>query len=205
MLIHYSKLKILANMAQLQKSIVKRAALLKATLNLVNSGGIQGASMAKVAKIAGVSPATIYLYFDCKQDLVCHLYLTVKASFADAAFLDFNCEESLEISFKKIWFNMVYYKMTHQEEASFLSQCDNTPIIEEKTRQDGLQFLVPLFDLWLIGKRDGVLKDISPYLMYAYSIYPMAFLMNMKNRGLCLLDEKTLQESFQTAWDSIKV
>lgn len=192
-------------MALLQKSIAKRTALLKGTLSLVNNGGIQGASMAKVAKIAGVSPATIYLYFECKQDLVSQLYLTVKASFAEAAFSDYDGEQSLEISFKKIWFNMVYYKMTHQEEASFLSQCDNTPIIEEKTRQDGLQFLTPLFDLWLKGKKEGILKDISPYLMYAYSIYPMAFLMNMKNRGLYPLDEKTLQESFQAAWYSIKV
>ena len=100
---------------------------------------------------------------------------------------------------------MAHYKLSHKEEASFLSQCDNTPIIDEKTRQEGLQFLTPLFDLWLKGKKDGILKDMSPYLMYAFSIYPMAFLMNMKNRGLCTLDEKTLLESFQAAWNSIKV
>lgn len=192
-------------MAQLQKSIDKRTALLKATLTLVNNGGIQEASMAKIAKIAAVSPATIYLFFLSKQDLVSQLYLTVKASFAEVAFSDYNLEESVEVGFKKIWFNMAHYKLTHQEEASFLSQCDNTPIIDEKTRQDGLQFLTPLFDLWLKGKKDGILKDMSPYLMYAFSIYPMAFLMNMKNRGLCTLDEKTLQESFQAAWNSIKV
>ena len=192
-------------MAQLQKSIDKRTALLKATLTLVNNGGIQEASMAKIAKIAAVSPATIYLFFLSKQDLVSQLYLTVKASFAEVAFSDYNLEESVEVGFKKIWFNMAHYKLTHQEEASFLSQCDNTPIIDEKTRQDGLQFLTPLFDLWLKGKKDGILKDLSPYLMYAFSIYPMAFLMNMKNRGLCTLDEKTLLESFQAAWNSIKV
>ena len=192
-------------MAQLQKSIDKRTALLKATLTLVNNGGIQGASMAKVAKIAAVSPATIYLFFQSKQDLVSQLYLTVKSSFAEAAFSDYNLQESVEVRFKKIWFNMAHYKLTHQEESSFLSQCDNTPMIDEITRQEGLQFLTPLFDLWVKGKEDGMLKDISLYLMYAYSIYPMAFLMNMKNRGLCPLDEKTLEESFQAAWDSIKV
>lgn len=53
-------------MVKLQKSIDKRLALLKATLSLINNGGIQEASMAKVAKIANVSPATIYLYFENK-------------------------------------------------------------------------------------------------------------------------------------------
>jgi AcrR family transcriptional regulator len=192
-------------MAQLQKSIDKRTALLKATLTLVNNGGIQGASMAKIAKIAAVSPATIYLFFQSKQDLVSQLYLMVKSSFAEAALSEYNPQESVEVRFKKIWFNMAHYKLTHQEESSFLSQCDNTPMIDEITRQEGLQFLTPLFDLWVKGKEDGMLKDISLYLMYAYSIYPMAFLMNMKNRGLCPLDEKILQESFEAAWDSIKV
>ena len=69
-------------MALLQKSIEKREALLRATLSLVNNGGIQGASMAKVAKLASVSPATIYLYFESKQDLVNQLYLNVKTAFA---------------------------------------------------------------------------------------------------------------------------
>ena len=94
-------------MAQLQKSIDKRTALLKATLTLVNNGGIQEASMAKIAKIAAVSPATIYLFFQSKQDLVSQLYLTVKSSFAEAAFSDYNLQESVEVRFKKIWFNMV--------------------------------------------------------------------------------------------------
>ena len=93
-------------MALLQKSIEKRSALLKATLILVNNGGIQGASMAKVAKVATVSPATIYLYFESKQDMVNQLYLDVKSSFAEAAFQGYNSEKPIKESFEKIWFNM---------------------------------------------------------------------------------------------------
>lgn len=191
-------------MAQLQKSIDKRIALLKATLHLVNNGGIQEASMAKIAKMAEVSPATIYLFFESKQDMVNQLYLKVKSSFAEAAFDGYDKSVGVKNSFEKIWYNMANFKLTHQEEASFLSQCDNTPMIDEKTREEGLQFLKPLFDLWSEGKKTGLIKDISPYLLYGYSIYPMAFLMNMQNRGLCIVDEKILREGFISAWDSIK-
>ncbi|MFT5715790.1 MAG: AcrR family transcriptional regulator [Flavobacterium sp.] len=190
-------------MGQLQKSIDKRTALLNATLSLVNNGGIQGASMAKVAKVANVSPATIYLYFESKQDLVNQLYLDVKACFAAAAFRGHEQNVAVKISFKLIWFNMSAFKLEYKEEASFLSQCDNTPVIDEKTRQEGLVHLTPLFDLWAQGKNEGVIKDISPYLLYAYSIYPMAFLMNMQNRELCELDGRTLEQAFRAAWDSI--
>jgi AcrR family transcriptional regulator len=191
-------------MAQLQKSIDKRTALLKATLSLVNNGGIQGASMAKVAKIANVSPATIYLFFESKQDLVNQLYLDVKGSFAQASFKDYDSNKLVKTNFEKIWFNMAEFKLAHKEEASFLSQCDNTPMIDEETRQAGLLKLTPLFDLWAQGINEGIIKDISPYLLYAFTIYPMAFLMNMECRGLCSLDEKKLDGAFEVAWDSIK-
>lgn len=190
-------------MGKLQKSIDKRAALLNATLSLVNNGGIQGASMAKVAKVANVSPATIYLYFESKQDLVNQLYLDVKASFAGAAFKGYEQNIAVKESFESIWYNMSRFKLEHKAEASFLSQCDNTPMIDEKTRREGLLQLTPLFDLWGRGKSEGIIKDISPYLLYAYSIYPMAFLMNMQNRGLCQLDQRVLEEAFKAAWDSI--
>lgn len=192
-------------MAKLQKSIDKRAALLRATLCLINNGGIQEASMAKIAKQANVSPATIYLYFENKQDLVNQLYIEVKTDFTSKAFQGYDAEAPVKKSFQQIWFNMSAYKSNQKEEASFLSQCDNTPLIDEETLQEGLKLLKPLFDLWLRGQKEGIVKEISPYLLYAYTIYPMAFLTNMQKRALYQLDNEVLQKAYQAAWDAIKV
>jgi AcrR family transcriptional regulator len=191
-------------MAQLQKSINKRLALLKATLQLVNNGGIQGASMAKIAKEASISPATIYLFFDSKQELLNQLYLSVKSNFAHAAFSSHAPGDTIPKQFETIWHNMAQYKLAHPEEASFLSQCDNTPMIEDQTRQEGLLFMTPLFDLWKAGIQAGIIKEYSPYLLYAHTIYPMAFLMNMHNNQLCIVTQDLLNSSFKMAWDSIK-
>jgi len=192
-------------MPRLQKSIDKCNALLKATLQLINNGGIQGASMAKVASLANVSPATIYLYYTNKQDLVNQLYLEVKTAYTTKSFEDLEISKPVKLSFEKIWFNMAEYKMKNKEEASFLSQCDNSPIIDEYTKQAGLKLMQPLFDLWRRGQDEGIIKDISPYLLYAFTIYPMAFLMNTRNKNMCHVDEDILEKAFQVAWDSIKV
>ena len=165
-------------MPKLKKSIEKKEALLNATLNLVNESGFQGASMAKIAKTANVSPATIYLYFKNKQDLVNQLYLEVKTSFSNQAFKDIDESLPVKIRFEQIWYNIADFKFNQKEEALFLSQCDNTPIVDESIRKEGLKHLQPLIDLWDQGKEEGVIKHISHYLMYAMTIYPMAFLMN---------------------------
>jgi AcrR family transcriptional regulator len=190
-------------MALLQKSIDKRDAVLKATLDLVNNGGIQSASMAKVAKLANVSPATIYLFFEHKQDLLNQLYLAIKEAFATAALSAYQPDEEVKLSFEKIWKAMMLYKLEHKEEASFLSQCDNSPMIDEETREKGLVFLEPLSSLWERGKQEGSIKNISNYLLYAFSIYPLAFLVTMEAKGSCPLDVTVTEAAFQSAWDSI--
>ena len=168
-------------------------------MSLVNKGGIQGASMAKVAKMAKVSSGTIYLYFNNKQDLVNRLYLDLRESFAKHAFNGYDVDYCIKDSFEKIWFNMTDFKLNQKEKASFLSQCDNTPMVDEQTRQEGLKHLAPLFELWDKGKQEGILKQMSPYLMYAFTIYPIAFLINMDNRNLCSLCDITIKGAFDAA------
>jgi AcrR family transcriptional regulator len=192
-------------MAIRQKCDKKRAALLKATLKLVNNSGFHDAPMSKIAKIAGVSPATIYIYFENKQDLINQLYLEIKASFCKHAFKNFDENQSIKESFQLIWFNIANYKLNEVEEAIFLSQCDNTPMIDDESRQKGLKHLQPLLDLWERGQQKGVIKLISPYLLYAYTIYPLAFLTSMQQKDSFQLTEKNLNEAFQSAWDSIKI
>jgi AcrR family transcriptional regulator len=192
-------------MPKLQKSKDKKEALLYATLNLVNSSGFQGASMSKVAKVANVSPATIYLYFENKQDLINQLYLKVKKEFSERAFHGIDVAEPVKRIFEQIWFNIASFKMEHPEEGSFLAQCDNTPMLDPEIREQGLLYLDPLLAIWKRGQEEGIIKPVSPYVLYAFTIYPMAFLLNEEVRPHCPLNKEKLSEAFKVAWDSIKV
>ena len=192
-------------MAIRKKSTEKRKELLKATLFLVNNNGFNDAQMAKIAKMADVSPATIYIYFENKQDLINQLYLEVKKSFSDYAFSNYSENLSVEKGFELIWYNIADFKLNKIEEAIFLSQCDNTPMIDEKSRQEGIKHLQPLLNLWERGQKEGIIKSISPYILYAFTIYPLAFLMINQQRNFCKLDKIKLNDAFHAAWNSIKV
>ncbi|GGW44527.1 TetR/AcrR family transcriptional regulator [Arenibacter certesii] len=192
-------------MAKLQKSIEKRNALIQATISLVNNNGFHATPMSKIAKMANVSPATIYLYFENKQDLLNKVYIEVKQAFTSYVFTNYTPDTPVADGFKLIWNRIADFKLKEMEEALFLAQCDNTPIIDETSRQEGLIHLQPLLDLWKRGQEEGILKPMSPYLLYAYSINPLSFLMVMQNRGAFKLNEETLEEAFQAAWNSISI
>ncbi|AEH02351.1 TetR/AcrR family transcriptional regulator [Lacinutrix sp. 5H-3-7-4] len=192
-------------MAKLQKSIDKRNALIKATIELVNNNGFHATPMSKIAKMANVSPATIYLYFENKQDLVNKTYVEVKAEYTKYAFATYDETMPVEAGFKLIWNRIADFKLKESENAMFLAQCDNTPMIDEQSRQEGIKHLQPLLDLWERGRQEGIIKPLSDYLLYAYAINPLSFLMIIQKRGVFTLDKAHLEEAYQSAWSSIKV
>lgn len=191
-------------MTKLQKSIDKRNALIKATIDLVNNNGFHATPMSKIAKMAKVSPATIYLYFENKQDLVNKTYIEVKAEYTAYVFKNYNKNLPVEVGFEMIWKRIADFKFKKCENAMFLAQCDNTPMIDEESRQQGIKHLQPLLDVWARGKDEGIIKPISDYLLYAYAINPLSFLMMSHKRGAFKLDEKHIEQAYKAAWNSIK-
>ncbi|MFL1895254.1 TetR/AcrR family transcriptional regulator [Aquimarina sp. 2-A2] len=190
-------------MAKLQKSIDKRNALIKATIELVNNNGFHATAMSKIAKIANVSPATIYLYFENKQDLVNQTYLDVKTKYTDFVFKTYNENTSIKAGFELIWKRIAEFNSKESDYSFFLNQCNNTPMIDASSRQEGIKHLQPLLDLWKRGKEDGIIKPFSDQILYAYSINPLSFLMMAQKQGHFQLNDH-IEEAFVTAWDSIK-
>ena len=193
------------SMAKLQKSIDKRNALIKATIQLVNNSGFHATPMSKIAKMANVSPATIYLYFENKQDLVNQTYLEVKTKYTDFVFKTYNENTSVKTGFELIWKRIAEFNINECEYSFFLNQCNNSPIIDEPSRKEGIRHLQPLLDLWERGKKEGVIKPISNYILYAYSINPLSFLMIAQKQDEFQLTKVHVEEAFLTAWDSIKL
>ncbi|WP_299779655.1 TetR/AcrR family transcriptional regulator [uncultured Formosa sp.] len=191
-------------MTVLKKSEVKRAALVKATINLVNNQGFHAAPMSKIAKMANVSPATIYLYFENKQDMINQVYKEVKAEYVAFAFETFKDDLSVEDGFELVWRRMAKYKLDDIEKGFFLSQCENTPMIDVESRQEGVKNLAPLLDLWDRGIAQDIIKPLSHHLLYAFSIYPLAFLLNAHKRGDFKITNTHLNDAYQAAWASIK-
>lgn len=182
----------------------KREAILLATLRLVNNNGFHAAPMSKIASEAGVSPGTIYLYFQNKEYLVNTLYCELKSKFSARIFSDFNPDTPVKIGFETIWRNVLDYKLSEPEEASFLEQCDNTPMVTEASREFGLKTVQPLFDLWERGKKEGIIKPFCWPMLYAFSLYPIIYVSRSYVKANKELGFDAINAAFGASWDAIR-
>jgi len=183
----------------------KRAAILKATLRLVNSNGFHAAPMAKIAAEIGISAGTIYLYFQNKEDLINTLYRELKVRFATKALQGFSTDMPVKKGFETIWRNILQYKISEPEEAVFIEQCDNTPMVTEDSREMGLKLVQPLFDLWERGQREGIIKPVCRQMLFAFSLFPIIYLANIYTKACKELSAEAIDAAFGASWDAIRM
>lgn len=183
----------------------KREAILKATLKMVINHGFHAAPMSMISKQAGVSPGTIYLYFENKEDLINTLYCELKAKFAEKIFNGFNSDMAISDGFRVIWNNVLAYKCNEPDEALFIEQCDNTPMISEESRQKGYLAIQPLYDLWERGQSEKIIKPFSRIMLFSFSLLPILYLVkeNLK-KEFCLTDTD-VENAFNASWDAISL
>ena len=83
----------------------KHQAIIKATIKLVNKIGFVASSVSKIAQEANVSPATLYVYYDNKEDLLVTTYVEIKKKLSECLLQNFDESKPLRDIFKQLWFN----------------------------------------------------------------------------------------------------
>jgi AcrR family transcriptional regulator len=86
------------------RSDEKRDAIFAAAIRVINAQGL-GATTASIAKEAGVSNGTLFVYFPTKSELLNSLYLELKASMASAIMHELPLRAGLKNQFYRAWSN----------------------------------------------------------------------------------------------------
>jgi AcrR family transcriptional regulator len=104
----------------------------KALEMLVNEG-LNGFSMQKLAKAAGVSPATLYIYYKDKDDLIVQLGIEEGKKMVEATFVDFDPEMTFAEGMKIQWRNRAGYWLSNSIQTRFFEQIKLSPYREKVT------------------------------------------------------------------------
>ena len=185
------------------KSEEKYEAILQATLRLVTELGFHGLSMSKIAKEAGVAPATIYIYFENKEDLINTLYQEVKEIIVKDIMKGYHAGMPSRQAFELIWHN--YYKsiIAHSPEFSFLEQFANSPYISSVSREEGKRIFEPYITFFQQAIDAGAIKPMPFSMLQAFFSAPMNALAKQEIATGEKLSGEDLKLAIDSAWRSV--
>ena len=107
----------------------KEAAIREKAIEMIVNEGFDGLSMQKLAKAANVSPATIYIYYRNREDLLNCLYNEITKKFTEVALQKFSPDLSLEEGLWLQWKNRMKFIMEYPVYFKFFEQFRNSPLI----------------------------------------------------------------------------
>lgn len=96
-------------------------------LELLVTHGFDGFSMQKLAKAANVSPATLYIYYKDKEDLITQLGMIHGTKMVDVTLEGFDPHMSFEDGLRLQWRNRARYWLENPMEAKFFDLLSHTP------------------------------------------------------------------------------
>ncbi len=183
----------------------KQEALLLATIKLVNEIGFAASSVAKIAKEAEVSPATLYVYFDNKEDLLVSTYLEIKRDMSFAVLDGLDSSEPVRDVLESVWKKMFDYIIENKDEFRFAEQFSNSPYSQLINKQEIEKYFEPLVKVVMRGIEQKIIKDVDFDILGAFMFYPVMILANPNICHGFELSQKNIETAFQLAWDAIKL
>ena len=105
----------------------KELTIREKALEMAVKDGFDGLSMQKLAKAAGVSPATIYIYFKDRDDLILQLWLQEVKKMVDATLEGFDPSMRFDEGLKIQWLNRAKFCMQNPTSMHFLEQIKYSP------------------------------------------------------------------------------
>ena len=179
-----------------RRDFEKEQRLKEAVIKLVLREGFEGTSVSKIAREAGVSPATVYIYYDSKEQMLSSIY----EEYASDASKYLMGQVRADMDGRQLISALVrgYYDyITENTEVfRFVEQCSHCPAMT-----DGLSDVCQTFSLLEQMKARGCLRRYSNESLAAMLFYPVKAISlefpTRNQRSDHLLDE--LVQILQTA------
>lgn len=184
--------------------LTKRAAICDSAVRLINRLGFHGVSIAKIAKDAGVSPASIYIYFEDKTDMLQQIYLNLKEEMVGFFMAELNPDDDYTAKFRHLFLRQWEYFLQYKESFAFIEQFSNSPLLTEACATAGSAHYTPLRDLILQAQQDGAIRPMSTAVFNALVFSPLLTLAKQQtNRGQ-IVEQQELEQVFDMIWTGLQ-
>jgi len=182
----------------------KKEAIFEAIIELLNEVGFANLSMSQIAKRAGVSSSTIYVYFENKEDMLKTVYMDVKKKFVGSLLQ--GVEQSIPVrqAMEKLIQNLLEFALTQTAYFFFMEQCSNAPMKAQPSNVDAIDMMKPVFKIFEKGQQKGILKPGDSVILLSFCYHGVTQIAKDKlKRDQCFSDSE-VKELIQMCWDAIR-
>jgi len=149
----------------------KEQRIKEAVIELILKEGFDGTSIAKIARLAEVSPATVYIYFDNKEEMLQKIYREYSEQVYGYLLQRVSPQMDGAQLIATLMRSYYAYMSEHQEIFSFVEQCSHCPTLSGCCTQR--QGICRLFALIQQCKADGIIRNYSDENLAAVLFYPV--------------------------------
>ncbi|WP_207425605.1 TetR/AcrR family transcriptional regulator [Pedobacter sp. SYSU D00535] len=189
----------------------KEGLIRQEAVEMIVREGLEGLSMQKLAKAAGVSPATLYIYFKDRDDLIIQLVIEEHTKMSRETLKDFDPDMHFAEGLKVQWNNRVAYYLKHPVGLSFMEHIKHSPYFEKAMQQTGNLFPKVMGEFLSKNIERQELVRVSPEVYWSIAFAPLYQLIkyHISGRGLppsstFVLDEEKLQQALELVLKALK-
>ncbi|WP_184545657.1 TetR/AcrR family transcriptional regulator [Mucilaginibacter sp. FT3.2] len=160
------------------KNLAKEQAIRTIALQIIAEEGLENLSMQKLAKAAGISPRTIYIKYENKEDLLIKLYIEeVLGDYEKALLENFHSEMDFAEGIKKIWLNSFRYLSANRHAFALILYGKSSPLLNRAYQQKNIaegDYFKPIRSFLELNKVRGIITDF-PHDVYRALLFSPLF------------------------------
>jgi len=182
----------------------KRAAILRAALELFAERGYHATNVPLIAEHAGVSVGTLYHYFENKEDVVNELYRKLKGEMIRAFWEDYPRQAPPAEQFRVFWQRGAAYALANPLAFSFLELHHHDPYLDEESRTLRASALATEGQLFEAGRQQGELKNLPNAVLSAFVDGALVSLVKSSWNGEITLTPEVVAQAADRCWEAIR-
>jgi AcrR family transcriptional regulator len=161
----------------------KVQAIRDSAVEMIANDGLENFSINKLAKAAGVSPATIYIYYKDKDDLITSIAIEEGLKMARATLEGFDPDMPFRETLWRQWQNRAAYNLANLQAGYFFEQLTNSTYREQMLEIVSEEYSKTLGRYVEKAMERGEIERMPLVTYWALSFAPLYSLINFHREG----------------------
>lgn len=161
-----------------KEQLVKQKAI-----EIIVKDGLEGFSMNKLAKLCGISVATLYIYYKDRDDLIISITLEEGKKMGEVMIKNFDPEASFEEGLRVQWINRYEYMMNYPLIAQFFDQLRSSSYQDRYLETFMANFKIHIGRFMKNITARGEISDMPFEAFWSVAYSPLYSLIRFHNEG----------------------